>query len=206
METTRTAGFILCAAAFATVVAMAFHPSDAHAGGLANLVHASMIVLLSTMGWGFLQFSRARGAWNGWVSAGLAAYAVSVFGHLVAGTINGFVVPALVNPEAPVSHDIFRFAWQANQAFAKLGMVTGSAAYLLWSIDLWRGPGADRVTAGAGIAIGIAVQLLLLTRTVQLDVHGALLLYGLQALWAVMAGVAMIRGRIQPSGYSATPS
>ena len=205
METTRTAGFILCAAAAATVVAMAFHPSDAHAGGLANLVHASMIVLLTTMGWGFLQFSRARGAWNGWVSAGLAAYAVSVFGHLVAGTINGFVVPALINPEAPVSHDIFRFAWHANQAFAKLGMIAGSVAYLLWSIDLLRDR-AGRLLGIAGVGIGIAVPLLLLTGFVRLDVHGALLLYGLQALWAVMAGVEMIRGRIQPSGYSATSS
>ena len=205
METTRTAGFILCAAAAATVIAMAFHPSDAHAGGLANLVHASMIVLLTTMGWGFLQFARARGAWNGWVSAGLAAYAVSVFGHLVAGTINGFVVPALVNPDAPVSHDIFRFAWQANRAFAQLGMIAGSIAYLLWSIDLLRDT-AGRLLGIAGAGVGIGVPLLLLAGIVRLDVHGALLLYGLQAVWAVMAGAAMIRGRIHPSGYSATSS
>ena len=184
---------------------MAFHPSDAHAGGLAAAVHSSMIILLSLMGWGFLQFSLARGLGSGWVSAGLLAYAVSIFGHLVAGTINGFVVPALANPEAPIIHDIFRFAWQANQAFAKLGMIAGSVAYLLWSADLLR-DGSGRLLGGAGAAIGIAVPVLLLSGLVRLDVHGALLLYGLQALWAMMVGVAMIHRRIHPSANSATAS
>ena len=185
---------------------MAFHPSDAHAGGLAAAVHSSMIILLSLMGWGFLQFSLARGLGSGWVSAGLLAYAVSIFGHLVAGTINGFVVPALVNP-APVGHDIFRFAWQANQAFAKLGMIAGSAAYVLWSVDLWRAPENPRpALAAAGAAIGIAVPALMLSGIVRLDVHGALLLYGLQALWAVMIGAAMVRGHIHRNAYSATTS
>ena len=205
MGTTRTAGFILCAAALATVVAMALHPSSAHAVGLGAVVHASMILLLALMGWGFLQFARARGVWSGWVSAGLVAYAVGVFGHIVAGTINGFVVPAMAGPAAPVSHDIFRFAWHANQAFAKLGMIAGSAAYLLWSIDLLRkGPG--RLLGSAGAVIGISVPLLLFSGVVRLDVHGALLLYGLQALWAAMVGTAMARGQIQPSGNAATSS
>lgn len=204
MAETRTAGWILCAAALATVVAMAFHPSGAHAGGLAAAVHASMITLLSVMAWGFLQFSLARGISGGLVSAGLAAYALSVLGHVVAGTINGFVVPALANSATPLVHDVFRFAWQANQAFAKLGIIAGSAAYLLWSADLWRG--GERALAAAGAAIASGIIVMLLTGAIRLDVHGALLLYGLQALWAVMVGLAMARGGIQPSRKSATAS
>ena len=205
MERTRTAGFILCAAALATVVAMAFHPSDVHARGVGAAVHASMIVLLALMGWGFLQFALARGITGAWVSAGLVAYAVSMFAHIEAGTINGFVVPALIEPA--VSHDIFRFSWQANQAFAKLGMIAGSIAYVFWSIDLWHGSArSERLLGASGAVIGIAVPALLLSGLVRLDVHGALLLYGLQALWAVMVGVAMIRGLIQSSGKEATSS
>jgi len=205
METSRTAGYILCAAALATVIAMGFHPSDAHTPGTGAAVHSSMIFLLTLMGWGFLQFATVRGLSSGWISAGLIAYALSLFGHIEAGTINGFVVPALVNPAAPVGHDIFRFAWHANQAFAKLGMISGSAAYLLWSVDLWQPP-AQRLLALAGTAVGIGVPLLLLSGAVRLDVHGALLLYGLQALWAVMVGVALIGGKIQGSGGAATAS
>lgn len=181
---------------------MAFHPSGAHAGGLAAVVHASMIALLTLMAWGFLQFALARGVSGPWMSAGVLAYAVGVLGHVVAATINGFVVPALANPAAPISHDIFRFAWQANQAFAQLGMFAGSVAYLLWAIDLLRDR-STRLLGAAGAAIGVAVPLLLLSKIVRLDVHGALLLYGLQALWAVMVGVAMIGSRIHDSGKDA---
>ena len=58
----------------------------------------------------------------------------------------------------------------------------------------------------AGAAIGISVPLLLLSGMVRLDVHGALLLYGLQALWAVMVGVTMIGGRSYLGGMDANLS
>ena len=205
MNGSRFAGGILAVAALGTIIAMAFHPSDAHAAGTAAVVHSSMIVLLLAMGWGFVQFAASRGVWGGWVSAGLVAYAASVFAHVLAGTINGFVVPALLDPAAPVSHDIFRFAWQLNQALAKFGMIAASAAYLLWAVDLWRRDG-DSLLAATGSAIGVAVPVLLLSGLVKLDVHGALLLYGLHALWAIMVGVAMARGRVQSSATAATSS
>lgn len=197
MEHSRAAGGILGLAAFGTVVAMALHPSDAHAAGLAVGVHATMIGLLLTMGWGFLQFAAIRGAWRPWVSAGLVAYAGSILAHVLAGTINGFAVPALINPEAPVSHDIFRFAWFLNQALAKVGMMAASAAYILWSVDLLRAGERRQLMLGAsGLVVGLAVPALLVSAVATLNVHGALLLYGLQALWAMVVGAAMFRGRI----------
>ena len=205
MNGSRFARGVLAVAALGTIIARTFHPSDAHATGTAVAVHSSMIILLLAMAWGFVQFAASRGAWDGWVSAGLVAYAASIVAHVLAGTINGFAVPALLNPAAPVGHDIFRFAWQLNQALAKFGMIAASAAYFLWSVDLWR-RGGDSLLAATGSAIGVAVPVLLLSGLVKLDVHGALLLYGLHALWAIMVGVAMARGRVQSSATAATSS
>jgi hypothetical protein len=198
---------LLAAAAAGTVVMMANHPSDAHAAGVGAVVHGSMILLLLVMAYGFFQFAILRGISRGLVSAGLIAFAVSVFGHIVAATINGFVVPLLVDPAAPVSHDILRFAWYANQAFAKLAIVSGGAAYVLWGIDLVRaGSSIDRWLGGLGAAIGAVLIVGIMGALVPLNVGGALLLYGLQGLWAALVGVQMARGRLYRSGNAATVS
>src|SRR5215207_3767478 len=108
-NTDRVAGAVLLLAAAGAVLAMFHHPSSRHSGGLGGIVHGAMIGLLMLLAWGFLHFALRRGAWRPLMLGGLLAYAVSLFAHIGAATINGFVVPVLANPAAPpVSHDIFR--------------------------------------------------------------------------------------------------
>ena len=133
----RAAGAALVAGALGSVLAMAHHPSGAHSGALGPIVHGAMIGLLMLMAWGFLLFQSGRGASRPLPLAGLLAYGVSLFGHIGAATINGFVVPALaVRGHGAVSHDVFLLAWEANQALARLGVYMTGLAFAFWSIDL----------------------------------------------------------------------
>ena len=203
----RAAGAALLIAAAGTMLAMAHHPVGAHSGGLGGIVHGAMIGLLMLLAWGFLQFVLRRGAARPLILGGLLAYAVSLFAHIGAATINGFVVPGLINPEAPISHDIFRLAWHSNQALAKLGVVMTGLAYLLWSADLLaRGPKAARLVGAAGVVAGLVPVVLLAGGVIRMDVAGAFLVYAMHAAWAALIGVLMIRGLVSPSQARGNPA
>jgi hypothetical protein len=193
MDRDRIGGGALIAAAAGTVLAMAHHPTGMHGAGLGGLVHGAMIALLGVLVFGFARFAQERGMGRPLILAGAIAYALSLFGHLGAATINGFVAPAVASSQPPVSHDIFRLAWEANQALAKLGVVATGLAYLAWGADLAR----DRATRWlglAGIAAGVIPAALLAMGLIRMNVAGAFIAYAAHALWAVLLGWAMWRG------------
>ncbi len=190
----RAAGAALVAAAAGTLFAMGHHPSGAHGGGgLAGAVHAAMILLLAAATFGFAHFARRRGLDRPAMLAGLVAYGVALAGHVGAATTNGFVVPALA-ARGGVGHDIFLFAWEANQALARLGVFATGAAYLLWSADLLRDRGTALLLGLAGLAAGAIPSALLLAGAIRMDVAGAFVVYALQVGWAALVGIALIRG------------
>lgn len=193
----RIAGAALIAGAAASVLAMAHHPTGAHgAGGLAGLVHGAMIVLLALQAFGFSHFALRRGLGAPAVLAGLIAYGASLFAHVGAATINGFIVPAIAarGPGA-VSHDIFLFAWEANQALAKLGVYATGTAFVLWGLHLLRAGGTwPRLLGLAGLAAGMVPAALLAAGAIRMDVAGAFLVYAVHAFWAALVGFWLIRG------------
>ena len=188
----------MIAAAAGVAAAMGHHPSTPHGGALAGTVHGLMIALLLVLGWGFVIFAKARGISRPLIVPGLIAYAVSVFAHVGAATINGFVVPALAGSQIPlVNHDVFRLAWESNQALARLGVYLTGVAYLLWSIDLLR----DRIFAVRslgvlGLVAGGAPLALLGLGLLRMDVAGAFLIYVLHVAWAAMVGAMIWRGAL----------
>jgi hypothetical protein len=192
----RFAGAAQIAAAAASVLAMAHHPSSAHGGPLGGIVHGAMIVLLALQVYGFVHFARRRGLARPAILAGLVAYGISLFGHVAAATINGFVVPAIAaRGSGAVSHDIFLFAWEANQAFAALGVYATGSAFILWSIDLLRrDAGWSRLIALAGIVAGVVPAALLASGAIRLNVGGAFIVYAIHAAWAALVGVMLIGG------------
>lgn len=192
----RIAGAALAAAALVSVVAMAHHPTRAHgSGGLNGLVHGVMLVLIALLAFGFAHFARRRGLDRPAVLAGLVAYAMSLFAHAGAATINGFVVPAMAGRgDGAVSHDIFLFAWETNQALAALGVYATGAAFILWSLDLVRRDrGLPRLVGLAGLAAGAVPAALLAGGAIRMDMSGALLVYAVHAGWAALVGVMLIR-------------
>ena len=204
----KTAGGAMMAASLGVVIAMAHHPSDAHGGALGSLVHGGMIALLMLLTWGFAMFAIERGAARPLIVAGLIAYAVSLFAHIGAATINGFVVPALADPSRPpVSHDLFRLAWYSNQALAQLGVYMTGAAYVLWSLDLLRDrSGESKLVGLTGLAAGAVPAALLATGAMRMNVAGAFLIYAAHVAWAALVGLMMWRGTLQPSGNATTAS
>lgn len=190
----RIGAVALMAAAFCTVFAMAHHPTGMHGGGLTGIVHGAMIFLLGLLAFGFARFGQQSGFDRPLILAGTVAYLASFLVHIGAATINGFIVPALAGGEPPVSHDLFRFAWEANQALANLGVVATGLAYLAWGADLARDP-RTRWLGATGIVAGVVPAALLAAGTIRMDVTGALIAYAAHALWAALLGSALWRGR-----------
>lgn len=191
----RVAGVAMIAAAAGTVLAMGHHPSGAQGGSaLAGIVHASMIALLGLLAFGFAHMARRRGLDRPAVLAGLLAYGIALFGHVGAATINGFAVPALA-ARGVTTHDLFLFAWEMNQALAKLGVDATSAAYLFWSGDLL-GEGRTRFLGALGLAAAIVPASLLASGAIRLDVPGAFISYAVQVGWAALVGLHLLRNSV----------
>ena len=194
----RIGGAALIAAGAGIVFAMAHHPTGTHGtGALGPVVHGAMIVLLWLTAFGFAIFCMLRGPGRPLVLAGAISYAVAFFGHLGAGTINGFVVPALAAHSGSLaSHDVFRLAWEANQALATLGVIAASVAFLFWSADLLRSDGREAKAVGAlGIIAGAVPIGLLLGGLISMNVPGAMIVYAIQAAWGACLALQMVRRR-----------
>lgn len=191
----RIGGLALIVAAAGTIVGMAHHPTSVEAGLLGPTVHGALIFFLALTAFGFASFAVDRGGSRSAILGGIVCYAIGLFGHLGAATINGFIVPALAADGAyRTGGELAAFAWSANQALATLGVVAAGAAITLWSLDLlWR-PGVEtRVIGLTGIVAGIAAPALLAADLLAMNVAGASLLYALQAGWGALVGVHLIR-------------
>lgn len=206
MRSDKVGGAALIAAAAGTVLAMSQHPAGPNSGALGPAVHAAMIVFLGLTAFGFAAFAAARGASRPAILAGAVCYAIALFGHAGAATVNGFVVPALAARGEIVGHDIFLLAWEANQALAKLGVIAAGLAVLVWSTDFIGRPSVEaRVIGGAGLIAGAAPPLLLLAGVIDMNVAGAILAYAVQAAWGAAVGFHLMRGKAGTAGETPAP-
>lgn len=195
----RIAGGALIAAAAASMIAMAHHPTVVHDGALAGIVHGAMIAVLMANGFGFAYFALRRGAGRPAILAGLIAYLISLFAHLGSATINGFVVPAAA-ARGVADRDLFLFAWETTQALAALGVFATGAAYLLWSLDFLSRPGAEaKAIGGLGLLAGLVPAILLAGAAIRMDVAGAFIAYAAFGTWSALVGLHLARGRLAAS-------
>lgn len=187
------AGGSLAAASALTILAMAHHPTG-HSSALGPVVHGAMIALLAVMTAGFVRHAQREGLEKFATIAALVAFALGTVAHLGAGTINGFVVPAMAARD--LGDDVFAAAWAMNQALAREGAFLASAAFLLWGLQLLSGRRSvfDRVTGLAGLAAGGGAVALLGMNALQMDVKGAFIIYSLHALFGVLAGLRLCIG------------
>lgn len=189
----RAAGVALIAAAGLSMLAMSHHPTSLRAGALIGIVHGAMILFAGMMAFGFTHVARLRGLERPAVLAGLVAYAISVFANIGAALASGFIAPALAAQAPGASHDLFDLTWAMNQALAKLGVAATGAAYLLWSLDLWR---TSRPAALLGMAAGGVPAALVMSGT-GMHLHVAVLVYAAQVLWAALIGWLLLRGTLR---------
>lgn len=188
----RAAGFTLLIAALLTIFAMAHHPTG-HGGPLVYWVHGTMLVLLSALFTGFCHYSRRRGLEHLPVLAGLVAYGLGFLANAIAGTTNGFIVPALAAHGDEVPHALFILAWESNQAFARLGVAATGVAFAFWGADLLRRErGVSRLIGGFGVAAGV-LPLALLARHAAMDVPTAFVAYSTHSAFVAMLAIRMIQ-------------
>lgn len=193
----RIAGALLIAASAATVLAMAHHPTGGHAPGN-QAVHAGMIILLSVVFFGLCVLALARRL-GLLMLAGVVAYAISLFGHLGAASISGFITPLVAERVTPSDHhEIFVLLWAGNRSLAALGFYATSAAFVFLGLGMLRDGWLWRLTGLAGILAGLVPALLLWSGVLTLDVRGALVLYSSHAVFTALAGVCLLSGR--PAG------
>ncbi len=191
----RAVGLVLLATAVLTVVAMAHHPSG-HGGMLGIVVHGAMLVLLSILFFGFCYYSLRRGLLHPLVLAALVAYLLNYFAHVIAATINGFVVPALAERGEAIPHALFIFSWESNQAFARLGTAATAVAFVLWGLDLLRREnGFSRLVGAFGIAAGL-IPLVLLLDDATMDVPTALMIYSMHSGFVALLALRMIQRKL----------
>lgn len=191
----RLAGGAMLGAAALSVFVMAHHPTHVDGSGLVGPVHGAMITLMAVTGFGFAYFAVRRGLARPLILAGLLAYVIGLFAGIGAGTINGFVVPALMaHGPALTSRDVFALAWEANQALATLGVFATAAAYVLWSADFLGRSGREPKIVGAlGLAAGLVPAVLLASGATDMHVAGAIIAYAALAAWAVVVGIHLVR-------------
>lgn len=195
MNADRIAGGVLMLAALGIVAMMGHHPSSFHAIGLGRFVHGAMIALVGVTAYGFAHLALRMGVEKPAVLAGLVAYGIGALGGIGAGTINGFVVTGLV-ARGVTDHNLLLFAWESNQALARIGVIASGVAFLLWSSDFVRRPGwTSRGLGALGIVAGILPILLLWSGMLGMNLAGAILIYGIHAGWIALAGLYLWSGR-----------
>jgi len=192
----RIAGGALVLGSLLSVLAMAHHPTHVDPGGMVGFIHGAMILLLTATAFGFVHFALRRGLGRPAVLAGLIVYLLSLVAHIGAGTINGFVVPALAMRGAALSgHDVFLLAWEGNQALARLGVFATGAAFAFWSIDFLRRAGLEaKAIGGLGLVAGLGPVILLGAGAIDMHVAGAFASYAAFAIWGTLVGVYLFRG------------
>jgi hypothetical protein len=191
----RTVGVILLITAVLTAVTMAHHPSG-HGGMLVYVVHGTMIVLLCSMFFGLCYYSMRRDLGRPLILAAMVAYLLNYFAHIIAGTVNGFIVPALAERGQDIPHALFVFAWESNQAFARLGTAATGVAFVLWGLDLLRQEnGFSRLIGGFGLLAGV-LPLVLLFNDSTMDVRTALIIYSLHAGFVALVALRLIQRKL----------
>ncbi|MFN3959649.1 MAG: hypothetical protein ACK4NP_07030 [Parvularculaceae bacterium] len=188
------AGTALAVSAALSVLVMAHHPTGtAHAAGLGRLVHGAMMALIVIMFAGFCCFAVRRGLDRFAVILALVIFAAAMLANLLAGTINGFVIPALLERNAYEENALL--LWTLNQTFAKAAVFAISAAFALWGADLaMRGAGEARLLGAAGLIACAAPAARLAGGFLDMKVAGAFIIYAGQAAFAAAAGIWLAAG------------
>jgi hypothetical protein len=206
----RVAAIVLIAAPLLEILAMAHHPTvhpqDAvqlvtrikELAPLAALVHGFLIALLVATLLALSEFSIWRGLRRAPVRAALMAYGTGVVLMICAALVSGLVAPRiagagadLVPTDAVLVTKLVAVAMLFNQAFARCGAILMSLGICAWSMDLLR----DRhiLLGGFGTVCGIGGGLAVLSGLLRLDVHGAMAVTVLDAVWTVGVGWHVLR-------------
>ncbi len=191
VQSLRWAGALLAGSAALAAGLMHYHPHGDDAADMIRGVHGGLLALIVVQPVVMGLFVRALG-WRLLTALAIGFFVVGTLGAILAGTINGFVVPAIWEyPEGEIAAGVIQLAWEMNQALATLGAIAAGTGIALFGLALWQ---ADwRITGALGVLAGSIPALLLLTGQIDMRFYGAMWTYITQLGWLVWLGLALVR-------------
>jgi hypothetical protein len=138
--------------------------------------------------------------------AALVTFGFSCVAIVIAASISGFVMPALLkrmaHDDAANAHLWQIVIWgifQINQALARVYAILASVAIVLWSTAAWRNRGLHRGIVIYGYVIAALIIVAVASGHMRMDVHGMAAVGLGQAIWFVLAGVQMGSRQVVPT-------
>lgn len=208
MKRDVVSGTLLMVGALVGVLVMAFHPTGhsllapgqfAHEAFVNRLVHGLAIAAIPLVFLGLLGLTRRLESTELSVAA-LVIYGFGAISVMCAAVASGFVATDVMEKmlesdgaTRETYHALLAYTGVLNQAFAKVHVVATSAAFMLWGVAIERSRALGRAVGIAGICIGFAALLAVLSGHLRLDVHGFGMVVLLQAVWLIWIGVLLGR-------------
>lgn len=218
--TDRVAAVALLAGSLGGVVTMALHPTGhdflrnaaaGEANTLGTAVHVLALLAEPLLLAGTLALTRRlRVGRDGAGDVAVGAYvfyAMAAVAILVAAAASGLVAPGVVRglatadePTRATMMTALHYTGLLNQAFARLSVLFGGVAILLWSgamLPSREPPGRalPRALAGYGLLLGAALTLGAASGHLRLDVHGFGLVVLGESVWMVWVAAHLWRVR-----------
>lgn len=190
----RMAGLVLTGAALLSVPVMAHHPTNfANDSGIFQLVHGGLIFTSLILQAGFVRVSVRLGINNFWTLLALIAFSVGIITVIFAGTMNGFIAPALA-ADGQFPEEIANLCWKFNQSLVYVSAYSIGLAFVLWGTQLIRSNAQYGTALGyAALLAGGVPSILLATAIIDMHVTGALIVYTSQWLFSACAGLWLIK-------------
>lgn len=199
LQTLRMPGALLAGSALLAAVAMHYHPHGGDSAALIRGVHGALLALIVIQPAVMALLARSLGR-SLTAAVGLSFFVFGTLGAVLAGAINGFVVPAVwAYPEGEIAAGVTTLAWEMNQALAMLGAIATGIGIAMFGAALMRE--GWRVTGALGVLAGVTSAGLLVTGVTDMRFVGALLTYIAQLAWMVWLGVVLFR-----AGMPSSPS
>lgn len=185
----KMAAGLLVATGVLGIALMSQHPRGDDSAILISGMHGAILIVLLVQAAALIGLLGAKGLRS---LQAATFYAAGIAATVMAGVLNGFVFPSMrAYGEGEIGQDIFDLIWRINQSLAELGVIGIGIGYALWSIGLWQD--GRKLVAGAGMVAGLLPALLLASNHLAMNLHGALVAYGVQLLWVIVLGAAYWR-------------
>ncbi len=182
---------------------MAVHPTRLGGPSLGHVtlndaVHWTALLIVPVLAAGYVGLARRLDLSRPLPMLGLCFMLFSLFGGMVAGTLNGLVMPEVFRSaaEQETSADSFEalrhLVWWTNQGFSAIHYTLAAIGTGLFGLAWMRQPGG-RSLGIAGVAIAAVFLVWLATGLWRPDVHGALVVVLAIGAWTIGAAFAMRR-------------
>lgn len=201
-------GILLIATSVLSIVFMAMHPtSGAHdmqdfadraAKGFRGngVVHGVLIALSFLLSVAMLMLGDLLGRDRLIVRLAGGATLVGTIGAVLAGLINGFILPGTAAYFADDAADgfatVFRLCQVSNGTFARTCVIGWSVAAVLWGSAMIGRGGVQRVAGPIGVLFGLTPLLMLMYGHLPMNIPGFGMFVVLHGVWGIAAGVSLV--------------